>query len=335
MRPPTRSEELRKRHTETSQKRLVQVGQQARRPVPTPSVTVRGVRNVGTPIHERARSRVKRQYYTTSSTGAEVHLPSLPMVQFGWRGLSGLLSAILLAMIIMVYNSAELRVSAIKTSGLKRVQPADISDAVEAVGQQIFMIDPAVVTSAIHHAFPELTDVQVKIAMPNQVIVSGKERTPVLAWVYAKETLWIDGQGHVFPARGEVGPLLTIQSDAPPPLLPLPPVVPENQPNGERPEVSPTPPPPLVNRNIDPVVMDAAIRLSAIVPPETILAYNSKDGLGWQDARGWKVFVGINLDQMDLKLAEYQAIVDHLTQLGIQPTMISVEHVHAPFYRTE
>jgi len=57
--------------------------------------------------------------------------------------------------------------------------------------------------------------------------------------------------------------------------------------------------------------------------------------MGWIDPRGWKVYFGIDLSDLQVKEAEYQVIVDHLTQQGITPVMISVEFPHAPYYRTE
>jgi hypothetical protein len=36
-----------------------------------------------------------------------------------------------------------------------------------------------------------------------------------------------------------------------------------------------------------------------------------------------------------MKLNVYQTLVDQLQSEGIQPEMISVEYVHAPYYRME
>jgi hypothetical protein len=38
---------------------------------------------------------------------------------------------------------------------------------------------------------------------------------------------------------------------------------------------------------------------------------------------------------MEMKLLVYQAIVDRLQKEGITPALISVENVHAPYYRLE
>jgi len=86
---------------------------------------------------------------------------------------------------------------------------------------------------------------------------------------------------------------------------------------------------------IDPNVLNAAIELAGRLPEGATLVYDPTDGMGWIDPRGWKVYFGIDLSDLQVKEAEYQVIVDHLTQQGITPVMISVEFPHAPYYRTE
>jgi hypothetical protein len=55
--------------------------------------------------------------------------------------------------------------------------------------------------------------------------------------------------------------------------------------------------------------------------------------MGWQDPRGWSVYFGQNTQDIPMKLAAYQTIEDTFTQQGIQPTLISVEYLDAPFYK--
>ena len=71
------------------------------------------------------------------------------------------------------------------------------------------------------------------------------------------------------------------------------------------------------------------------MPADTVLVYDSEHGLGWNDPNGWEVFFGDEDQEMDMKLLVYQALVEHLQSEGIQPAMISVEYVHAPYYRME
>jgi hypothetical protein len=88
-------------------------------------------------------------------------------------------------------------------------------------------------------------------------------------------------------------------------------------------------------KKIDAGAILAAQKLAAQVPAGTALAYSQEDGLGWADPAGWKVYVGMNTADLDQKLAVYQAIVQNLQQKGLQPAVISVASVNAPFYRLE
>ena len=58
-------------------------------------------------------------------------------------------------------------------------------------------------------------------------------------------------------------------------------------------------------------------------------------GLGWKDARGWDVFVGQKLEGINDKMVMYETIVRELEKQGISPTLVSVEFLHAPYYRTD
>ena len=71
------------------------------------------------------------------------------------------------------------------------------------------------------------------------------------------------------------------------------------------------------------------------MPAETVLVYDSAHGLGWNDPNGWDVFFGVEDQDMDMKLLVYQALVDRLKSEGITPALISVEYLHAPYYRME
>ena len=71
------------------------------------------------------------------------------------------------------------------------------------------------------------------------------------------------------------------------------------------------------------------------MPADTMLVYDSEHGLGWNDPNGWEVYFGAEDQDMEMKLSVYQAMVERLQSEGIQPALISVEYVHAPYYRME
>ena len=81
--------------------------------------------------------------------------------------------------------------------------------------------------------------------------------------------------------------------------------------------------------------LSAPVAGGEVLPAGTTLTYSQQNGMGWADNRGWNVFVGVDLEQIDQKMKVYEAVVNKLSQEGITPVMISVENVHAPFYRME
>jgi hypothetical protein len=66
-----------------------------------------------------------------------------------------------------------------------------------------------------------------------------------------------------------------------------------------------------------------------------LILYDQEHGLGWNDPEGWQVYFGQDNGDIEMKLVVYKSLVEKLTQEGIFPTMISVDYVHAPYYRVE
>jgi hypothetical protein len=58
--------------------------------------------------------------------------------------------------------------------------------------------------------------------------------------------------------------------------------------------------------------------------------------LGWYDEkRNCDVYFGMDVSNIDEKLAVYKAIRNQLKEDGVSPVIINVEHIHAPYYRLE
>jgi cell division protein FtsQ len=150
------------------------------------------------------------------------------------------------------------------------------------------------------------------------------ERTPLIFWQRQDGTSeWIDAQGVKFPERGQVDNLVTVIAFGDPPT------------------------PPAVTTDstaittganavfIDPSLIKTITELVEMAPAGAAITYDPGYGLGWNDPRGWSVYFGENTQNVTVKLTIYQSIIDKLSQEGVQPTMISVEYLDAPFYRTQ
>lgn len=201
-------------------------------------------------------------------------------------------------------------------SGNQRLDTAAINNALGLVGQPIFTALPSQIEKNLRTTFPDLASVSVQIGLPNHVRVTVTERTPVLIWYQDNITTWIDSNGVAFTPRGNVQGLIPVASNGDPPKLP-------NDPTKSTYDQA----------FLSPDMVQAIVTLYPQVPDRAPMIYDPKYGLGWQDPRGWSVYFGQNAQDIEMKLKVYQAILDKITQQGIQPTLISMEYLDAPFYK--
>lgn len=324
----SRSEAVRMRRAQHSQDRQKRAAKTVHYQANTPTVLVRNG-GFGTPVVRRAKNPVRRPLVIPLSTpGAEVVMPGVPEVKVGWRLLSALMVFVFGALIALVYSAPELRIEAPSISGLQRLNPADINAVLKVEGLQIFKFDPQVARQELQSAFPELKNIEIQVKLPRTVAISVVERQPVVAWRNNEQTNWIDEEGVVFPPRGEAPALLTIDGGDLPLIS-----APESETDAAAAEEA-------KKRSTEPKrirteILKAGLRLSEMLPVDTILAYTPEDGLGWVAPDGWKVYVGSTLEDLNLKIAIYQRISENITAQGVTPSMISVEYLHAPFYRVE
>ena len=338
-----RSEKVRERRKSRSQERITRAAAVTHlRLATSPAVTVRG-RSMGQPILKKASTQTRRKYYVSLDTaGAELSMPSIPNIRPGWRLLSCLVIMAMVALLIVVSSNAAFAVKTPRISGLQRLNQADIEAILDLKGKSIITVDPAAMRTNLEKAFPELSAVGISVSLPNNVAIAVRERQPVLAWNVKDKVIWIDAEGAMFNPRGDAGELLTIQSDDNPPLAQVLPSaadptqaasVTSAAANDTTAAVKQAEDP--SKQRVDMKIINAIGILKAQMPENSNLVYVALNGLGWNDSRGWKVFFGVNLDDMQEKLIMYQTIVDQLTQKKIKPSVISVENIHAPFYRLE
>lgn len=326
-----RSDRVRARRSLTSQERVSRASSAARSTVNTPPVFVRNPA-IGSPVINRTKTRARRKYFISiGSSEAEIGLPSIPNVRPGWRLISGLMVFGLLAAIFVALTGSVFTIQQATVNGLTRLSADDIVVTSGLIGTSIFEIEPEQALLQLQSKYPELTRLTLTVGLPNKISISAVERQPVLTWKVVDQTLWVDVEGYIFPARGEVSTPLTINADVFPPqqyslsILPL--------------MCSSTSADALMSnplcRRINPTLLSAIQALSAYTPEGTTLAYSTTDGLGWVDSRGWQVFFGQTQDDMAVKQSTYQALVAQLEAEGVAPKMISVANVHAPYYRGE
>jgi len=331
--PLTRADQVRQRRQQSSQERVTSAAKTVSRPaaVVQRPVVARGAAS-GRPIGQQSANRVRRQmYYSLGAERAEVRLPALPVIQPGWRLVSGLIFLSMLITMIMLLTSPFFKVETFSLEGITRISQVDIEAALRLTGRSIFEIDSLKISKTLQAAFPELSALTVFVGFPKTVAITAVERTPLVAWMVDDAVLWIDAEGVIMPARGETPDLLTIQSNIQPPSTVYAIDGMDLQQGIFTIQVNP------INgiKKMDPQVLQAVLTLGARLPAHTVLVFHEMRGLGWKDTRGHDVYLGFSLDNVDQKIVMVESIESQLDKQGIRPAMISVEFLHQPYYRTE
>jgi hypothetical protein len=250
-----------------------------------------------------------------------MRLPSLPVASIGWRLFSGLLAAALAALIYLAWNRPELQVGAAEVQGLQRLSSADINAIADVSGKPIFTVQPKKIEEDLKLAYPELSNVTVSTSLPSAVRIVLEEREPVVTWEQDGRTWWVDKTGFAYPQRDE--------AQAPPVRVRADDTIPSASVQGEA--ASPRSSTP----SFSPEFVAAVLQLSAQAPEGKPLIYNHDHGLGWKDGHGWEVYFGTELQDIDMKLQVYEAILKEIKKKDVHPIFVSVEFVHAPYYRLE
>lgn len=343
----TRSERVRQRRAEQTQQTFVQVGEAPRTPrkprtssqsrnvryaAEVPPITMRGT--MGTPVLHRTSTTVRRKVsIPTNQPGTEIQLPSLPIINPGWRLLSGFLTIFLAVILYMAWNSPTFQISSAKVVGNDKIPAGDILQASGILDEPIFAVDPQEAQKEIATQFPDLSDITVKVALPASVVISAVEKTPAVVWEMELRSVWTDSSGMVIPARGDAGniPAIQVQGD-----LPMYMQISEEE---EETSKTKTTAEQAADSNqplfVDQGMIQTAQLLQTAAPEGAVLTYSIRNGFGWSEPSGWKVCFGTSLDDLDQKLAVYRESQKALEAKGIQPGLINVEHAYAPFYRTE
>lgn len=285
---------------------------------------------MATPMRGTQKSRRRYDIAIGAIPGAEIRVPSVPTFSFGWRAVSGVMVVLMLFCLYMLGFSPFFKVETVEIQGLKRLKPADINLVLGITGDSILAVDPQAVEMNLKKAFPDLSQAKVQLVLPATVRIHAVERTPVLRWVNDHGEYWVDQEGMIFPPRGDGNSLPLVQADILPGVteemlailagLRVPAVDGNQQ---------------VQAMQLDPGLVSALASLAKDVPEGQVLLYRDGHGFGWTDPHGWDVYFGTQLDDLKQKQVVYQAIANYLVDNGIQPALVSVEFLHAPYYRME
>ncbi|MDO9545744.1 MAG: FtsQ-type POTRA domain-containing protein [Pelolinea sp.] len=260
--------------------------------------------------------------------------------RIGWRLLSFLIICACSIALLTAWRSPQYEVSSVQIKGLSRLSEDEVLDTLNIYGKHIFALEKSSVIEPLIREFPELRDIRVEFSLPATVFLNVKERQPMIAWQTTDLQIWIDSEGYLIPARGETEQMLTIQANAMPAYRILVYEDIENIENviRDKPQIKDESGDQTFfsyPKQIDGNLLTAILQLNAWMPGESVLLYQEKRGIGWKDVRGWDVFIGSKLENINDKMVMYETIVRELEKQGIQPSMVSVEFLHAPYYRLD
>jgi cell division protein FtsQ len=273
-------------------------------------------------VPARKRSQPRHRYdVALNFPGAEVRLPSLPVVRIGWRMASAILVILMGLSLYVLLETPAFQVDVVEVEGLERLTLEDINSALNMAGESIVKVDPEMVLADLQAVFPELASIQVRVVLPARVKLEVVERQPIISWVQDGEEKWLDAEGIAFQPRGEAGSLIRVEADGSPLAFEAAPLTPEIIIEHK----------PMLSAEM----ISTLQTMGPYVPEGAAILFSTEHGFGWQDPNGWQAFFGQDLSQIDQKLLVYQSLQESLRNDGIEPSLISVEFLNAPFYRTE
>lgn len=320
----SRSKDMEKHSEEVRRRRPSQVGNSGlKRKAPSttggqPPVMAR-LESTGLPVRKHHASRTRRRFdLALSIPGAEIRLPSFPAVHFSWRIASAVLSLMMLYSFYLLWETPFFRIQVVEYEGLQRLTLNDVNMVLNLTDEPVIFVDPVQISQTLQQAFPELASIEVQVGLPASVKIIVEERQPLIVWSEAPgaESVWIDLEGTVFPARGTINePLIEVYAESIPMMT------------ADKDQTT--------LAQVDPVFITAVQAVRQFIPAEVALVYDTQRGFGWKDETGWQVYLGKNLVDIDQKLLVYKALSEHLQAAGVKPILISVEYVNSPYYRLE
>jgi hypothetical protein len=222
-----------------------------------------------------------------------------------WRVFSGMLAALLLLVLALMFASETFYVTDLAISGLETISAREVAELSGVERMHLFWLDPEQITAALLQS-PAIARAQVMVNFPPQgVQIVIQEREPALVWEQAGVASWVDVQGRVMRQREDRPDLLRVAAD---PLL-----------EGE------------VGEALDVDIVTGALQLHQLLPDVPTLRYHPDRGLGYNDPRGWAIWFGTGTTMPD-KYVVYTAVVQDLLARGVVFQELNISDPNAPVY---
>ncbi|MCK6580484.1 MAG: hypothetical protein L6Q98_20520 [Anaerolineae bacterium] len=223
------------------------------------------------------------------------------------RGFSALLVIALSGILVFAFASDDFYIHSITVGGLRYMTANEIYALTNVVGLHAFWIDPAAVRRDLLNS-PTIADAQIIVGGPPELLtILIAEREPALVWEQGGQAVWIDVNGRVMRQREDRPELVRVQADA---VLTSP-----------------------VEAEVTVETVAGALQLQTLLPTGITLRYHPDRGLGYNDSRGWLVWLGTGTGMAE-KLRILESIAADLNARGIRAFEVSLVNPDAPHVAT-
>jgi hypothetical protein len=244
-----------------------------------------------------------------AETGAEIRLPAIPVVGIGVRFISVILLTLNILVLRMLFTEQSFLVLKPEVTGNQLLTESQIRSIAGVEGEKVFILDAAQIEDKVT-SYPEVISADVEIGWPAKVAITVSERQPVIEWSDANKVWWLSADGVAFLRRDSIPGLVKIESEKP--AL----------------NIDRDPSSPVLNQ----ALLRSALELDQLLPEVERFHYDQANGLGIMDPSGAQIVFGKD-GEMQLKVAIYRALIQHLQQQGLSVEWISVEDPTAPYFR--
>jgi len=254
----------------------------------------------------RSRSRLGREYEVAAP---KIKLSLRPVVGF-WQDQGGKVLGFLLLLALcwltyQLFATEAFYVYEARVVGNQLVPAEEIYQNSGLEEMSIFWINPTQVEAAIV-GLPNIKEARVYCGLPNRVTIEVLERQPQVIWQQGEKRYWIDEEGTVLPARGELAEATVIVDLDERPIRP-----------GDR---------------VDPQVIAGAQKLRWLLPELTTVQYASHTGISFQSEQGWPIYLGQGED-IEQRVAIMKAMLQEIAAKGIQPQFMDLRFKGSPYYK--
>ncbi|MBN1937867.1 MAG: FtsQ-type POTRA domain-containing protein [Anaerolineae bacterium] len=222
----------------------------------------------------------------------------------GYTAINVLFLALVGWVLFWFFTNEQFYVHEINVSGNQRVSSEAIVTASGLRNYSIFWLDAQRVARQVLEVLPPVRAVQIKYGLPNRVTLIVEEQGGQVMWQIAGINYWVDDDGQLYPAQGDVTPSVVVQD--------IRPGLPDS---------------------VDPEAVQAAQQLVDLLPGVEVLGYAPITGLRFRHERGWQVYLGTG-DDMAYKVGILRAIEQQFAGEDTpQPSLVDLRFPDSPYYR--